>query len=203
MIGKMWPVFLFFLFFAFNGSAATEASLTEPQTGMEFVLVPGGCFAMGDSSGDGDPNERPVHEVCVSDLYVGKYEVTNEQYKKFKPEHNSGQVRGVNLDEDNSRSSMSPGTTPWPMPNGFPLNRVRPIDCLPRRNGNMPPGPAPHKVIFGEIPEEACKYANVADESAKKQRTELDGLQLRRRLPGCRPGRQFQGQRIRSLRCSG
>jgi hypothetical protein len=33
--------------------------------------------------GDGDPGERPVHEVCVDDFYLGKAEVTVGQFEKF------------------------------------------------------------------------------------------------------------------------
>jgi formylglycine-generating enzyme required for sulfatase activity len=53
----------------------------DPVTGMEFVLVKGGCYRMGDVFGDGKPWERPVHEVCVDDFYLGKYEVTEGQWK--------------------------------------------------------------------------------------------------------------------------
>ena len=48
----------------------------DAVTGMEFVFIKGGCFEMGDTFGDGYFAERPVHEVCVDDFYVGKYEVT-------------------------------------------------------------------------------------------------------------------------------
>jgi formylglycine-generating enzyme required for sulfatase activity len=50
---------------------------------MEFVLVKGGCFQMGDAFGDGGADEKPVHEVCVDDFYMGKYEVTVGQFKEF------------------------------------------------------------------------------------------------------------------------
>jgi len=40
----------------------------DPITGMEFVFVKGGCFQIGDTFGDGDSDERPVHEVCVGDF---------------------------------------------------------------------------------------------------------------------------------------
>lgn len=32
-------------------------------------------------SGDGDSDEKPVHEVCVDSFYMGKYEVTQGQYR--------------------------------------------------------------------------------------------------------------------------
>ena len=50
---------------------------------MEFVLVQGGCYQMGDGFGDGYADERPVHEVCVNDFYMGKYDVTQGQWKEI------------------------------------------------------------------------------------------------------------------------
>jgi formylglycine-generating enzyme required for sulfatase activity len=52
--------------------SAQPSTSTEPTTGMEFVLVKGGCYQMGDTFGDGYANEKPVHEVCVDDFYIGK-----------------------------------------------------------------------------------------------------------------------------------
>ncbi|MBI5750493.1 MAG: formylglycine-generating enzyme family protein [Nitrospinae bacterium] len=53
----------------------------DPVTGMEFVFVKGGCYQMGDTFGDGDDDEKPVHEVCVDGFYIGKYEVTQAQWR--------------------------------------------------------------------------------------------------------------------------
>jgi formylglycine-generating enzyme required for sulfatase activity/uncharacterized caspase-like protein len=58
----------------------------EPKTGMELVFIKGGCFKMGDVFEEGGADERPVHEVCVNDFYIGKYEVTVGQFKKFVAE---------------------------------------------------------------------------------------------------------------------
>jgi len=55
---------------------------TDPVTGMEFVFIKGGCFDMGDTFGDGEADEKPVHQVCVDDFYLGKYEVTQGQWEK-------------------------------------------------------------------------------------------------------------------------
>jgi formylglycine-generating enzyme required for sulfatase activity len=55
----------------------------DPITGMEFIFVKGGCYEMGDTFGDGDDNERPVHEVCIDDFYIGKYEVTVGEFREF------------------------------------------------------------------------------------------------------------------------
>ena len=53
----------------------------ESLTGMQFVWVPGGCFQMG--SNEGDDDEKPVHEVCVDGFWIGKYEVTQDQWKRI------------------------------------------------------------------------------------------------------------------------
>jgi len=47
----------------------------------EMVFVKGGCFDMGDTFGDGYSNEKPVHEVCVDDFYMGRYEVTQKEWE--------------------------------------------------------------------------------------------------------------------------
>jgi len=46
---------------------------------MEFGLVPAGSFIMGDA--EGGPAEKPVHKVTITKpFYLGKYEVTQEQW---------------------------------------------------------------------------------------------------------------------------
>lgn len=53
----------------------------DAVTGIEFVLVKGGCFQMGDD--DGDREERPVHEACIGNFYMGRFEVTQAQWKSI------------------------------------------------------------------------------------------------------------------------
>jgi formylglycine-generating enzyme required for sulfatase activity len=50
----------------------------------DLVFVQGGSFRMGDNVGEGDPRERPVHTVEVSSFYIGRTEVTNAQYRRFR-----------------------------------------------------------------------------------------------------------------------
>ena len=61
-------------------SSRTTLSLAQ-ATDIEMVRVRGGCFQMGDTSGGGMDNEKPLHEVCVSDFYIGKYEVTQAEWQ--------------------------------------------------------------------------------------------------------------------------
>ena len=58
----------------------------DPYLGMEFVWVPGGCYEMGDTFGNGYSDEKPVHEVCVDGFWMGKYEVTVGQFRRFAAE---------------------------------------------------------------------------------------------------------------------
>jgi formylglycine-generating enzyme len=44
-----------------------------------MVFVPGGSFTMG--SIDGESDERPRHQVTLSDFYIGSTEVTQAQYR--------------------------------------------------------------------------------------------------------------------------
>ncbi len=62
-----------------------QETFQDSTTGMEFVYVKGGCYPMGDTFGDGFrfSHERPVHEVCVDDFYMGKYEVTQDEWQKI------------------------------------------------------------------------------------------------------------------------
>ncbi len=45
----------------------------------EMVVIPGGSFQMG--SKDGDPDEKPIHRVNIKSFELGKYEVTQGQWK--------------------------------------------------------------------------------------------------------------------------
>jgi formylglycine-generating enzyme required for sulfatase activity len=58
-----------------------------------FVLVPGGTFTMGRTTGTGDSEELPTHSVTLNSFYMGKYEVTQGEYQAImgsNPAHNYG-----------------------------------------------------------------------------------------------------------------
>jgi formylglycine-generating enzyme required for sulfatase activity len=69
---------------------------TDSITGIEFIFVKGGCYQMGDIFGDGESDEKPVHEVCVDDFYMGKYEVTQGQWKTIMGNNPSEFKQGDN-----------------------------------------------------------------------------------------------------------
>ena len=64
-------------------TARAQEVWREPVTGMDFVRVPGGCFEMGDTFGDGETNELPVHKVCMKPYWIGRHEVTQAQWTRL------------------------------------------------------------------------------------------------------------------------
>jgi len=61
---------------------------------VEMVSLEGGCFKMG--SNQGDPDEQPVHEVCVSPFKLDKFEVTQREFQ-LKMETNMSLFKGADL----------------------------------------------------------------------------------------------------------
>ncbi|MBU2644815.1 SUMF1/EgtB/PvdO family nonheme iron enzyme [bacterium] len=66
-----------------DSSATNSKPHTETSTGMEFVFIQGGCFQMGDTFNEGESDEKPDHRVCLSDYFLGKYEVTQDQWQRI------------------------------------------------------------------------------------------------------------------------
>ena len=59
-------------------------TLSSGGEGPEMVVIPVGRFRMGDLSGAGDDDEKPVHEVVIASPFaLSKYEITFEDYDKF------------------------------------------------------------------------------------------------------------------------
>jgi adhesin HecA-like repeat protein len=84
-----------------------------------MVLVEGGTFQMG--STNGSDNEKPVHRVMVKSFYMGKYEVTQEEWAEMMG-NNPSSFRGDNLPVENiswyeaveycNKLSLKEGLTP-------------------------------------------------------------------------------------------
>ena len=60
-----------------------EPELLRPLASEGFIFVKGGCYQMGDTFGDGESGEKLMHEVCVDDFYMGKYEVTQKEWTEI------------------------------------------------------------------------------------------------------------------------
>jgi sulfatase modifying factor 1 len=72
------------------------------RDGAPMVLVPAGTFTMGND--DGQPPERPAHQVQLSTYYIDEHEVTNRQFRIFLAESRyKGQPAGKWLSEEKAR----------------------------------------------------------------------------------------------------
>ena len=58
----------------------------SPVTTQHLVLVQGGRFTMGDLFQEGRRDEVPAHPVTLADFYLGKFEVTVEEFSAFMEE---------------------------------------------------------------------------------------------------------------------
>ncbi len=74
------PMAFFLLFVILLLSGVARGSAVAPDIRTAFVK--GGCYGMGDQSGVGGYDEKPVHEVCVDDFRIGIFEVTEAQWKE-------------------------------------------------------------------------------------------------------------------------
>jgi formylglycine-generating enzyme required for sulfatase activity len=50
-------------------------------TWLDMVMIPGGSFLMGSPAGEGNANERPQHPVTVKPFCMGKFAVTQAQWR--------------------------------------------------------------------------------------------------------------------------
>lgn len=109
---------------------ALSASFLDTITSMDLVLVKGGEYKRGDGSGLGRSNERPAHSVQVADFYIGKYEVTVNQFQKFVDDTGyltASEKRGWVLDIDPAMGAATRRNgISWKNP-GFEQNGKHPV----------------------------------------------------------------------------
>lgn len=141
---------------------------TEPVTGIEFVEIPAGCFQMG--SDHNDPDEKPVHEVCLKSFWLARTEITNGQFRRYNPKHSSSSYAGRNLNGE-----LQPVVNiTWDDANKFAqwmsgrggINFRLPTEAeweYSARAGSTTNFP------WGNEASEGCRYANVGDATAKKE----------------------------------
>ncbi len=77
--------------------------IAEGAKPLDMVLIPAGTFTMGSPVDEQDryPDEGPQHEVTISKpFYMGKYEVTNAQFRVYRSDHDSQDYSGFTLNSD-------------------------------------------------------------------------------------------------------
>ncbi len=189
---------LMIIILVFSGTAVlaqNENTFPKPD-GM--VLVKGGCFQMGDIFREEPSSEKPVHEVCPDDFYIGKYEVTVGEFRKFVDDTG---YRTEAEQQDGCHSWIGDGTEKkikdhnW-RNTGFPQRESEPVVCiswndtyeyitwLNKKTGKKFRLPTEAEWEYAaRSGGKAYKYSwgndapsgNIADESAKK---ELSGLSI-------------------------
>ncbi len=81
--------------------SATTKTRTDLTTGLELSWVEEGCFAMGSPVTERDRNsDETSHQVCTKGFWISKTEITNAQYRRFKPGYSSGAFQGRSLNSD-------------------------------------------------------------------------------------------------------
>jgi len=93
-----------------------------------MVFVKGGCFDMGDTFGDGKDNEKPVHEVCVDDFYMSKYEVTVGEYREFIREQISSKKKPGCIYMNDKQFKL--GANVYWLDPGFVQTDENPVACV-------------------------------------------------------------------------
>ena len=61
-------------------------NFNEPRYGIKMIYIEGGSFTMGciPEQEDGcDEDNEPAHKVILNDFYIGKYEVTQKQWREI------------------------------------------------------------------------------------------------------------------------
>jgi formylglycine-generating enzyme required for sulfatase activity len=108
-------------------ATAGSAAQTVNDGHGDYVFVPAGAFKMGDNFGDGLPRERPVHTVELDAFYIGKYEISNGEWRKFRDDPGYDDVkfwpggRVVPKDQDsywrdaNNHGGGTPGNDDYPL----------------------------------------------------------------------------------------
>ena len=67
------------------GSAQCLTESLGELVSLDLVLIPGGTFMMGDRQHHQD--EQPIHQVTLPPFYIGKYPITQAQYRRVMGEH--------------------------------------------------------------------------------------------------------------------
>lgn len=121
----------------------------EERTGMEFVLIPAGCYQMGQTAEERAAlvaevgmskyrdwySDENLHRVCVDEFWMARHEVTLGQFRQFvkatgyrtDAEKNLGGEMGCRILEEDKwtwRTGQS-----WHDP-GFPQSERHPVVCV-------------------------------------------------------------------------
>jgi len=119
---------LSFLLLAF---AAVSFAGEPEQADEDFVTVPAGCFQMGNGFSDAYHLEKPVHDVCLDEFSMAKYDVTVGAFSRFVQESSyvtEAEKNGGCYIHDGISWSMNSRAN-WRSP-GFKQDDGHPVVCV-------------------------------------------------------------------------
>jgi formylglycine-generating enzyme required for sulfatase activity len=184
----------------FPSNTTSRKTLTEPITNMPFIWIPGGCFMIGQTDQEKQYLIRKVGEevyqkefgdessgkyVCVKGFWMGKYEVTVNEYMQYVKEMNNDKE----ITKKNLNISCNGQLKERTLVDKHPVSCVSVdqarafIDWLNSKNKKDEfIFRLPHEVeweyaaragsktmwYWGDESNEACQYANIADQSMKE-----------------------------------
>jgi formylglycine-generating enzyme required for sulfatase activity len=153
---------------------------------MKLVRIPAGRFVMGDANGE--PDERPLASVTIgNDFWMAACEVTNAQYHRFDPGHDSGYFTKRFQGPDGPGLSLAEPGQPavrisWQRAMDFchwlsqetGMNFTLPTEaqweyaCIAGSQGPL---------SYGEVDTDFSQWANVADKSLSVRPGPTGGLE--------------------------
>src|SRR5262245_1062580 len=155
--------------------------MTQPAL-RNVARIPAGDFLMG--AADAGEDERPVHRVFVSEFYIGRFAVTNDEYARFlrATNHPAPAVRRLPLVAGSGRDRLfrelaapyvwPDKETPPPGRGGHPVSLVRYEDAVAfcrwlsdesRRLVRLPTEAAWEKAARGGIDGQRYPWGNEID----------------------------------------
>lgn len=99
----------------------TVETITVKGVLFNMIKVQGGTFTMGataEQGSDADSDEKPTHQVTLSDYYIGETEVTQELWQA---------VMGTTIQEQAKKSTY--GTSLYGVGNSYPMYYISWNDC--------------------------------------------------------------------------
>jgi formylglycine-generating enzyme required for sulfatase activity/serine/threonine protein kinase len=94
---------------------SSEGLLEKYAPGMKLVKIPSGSFRMGDLSGGGSSDEKPVHKVKLKGFKLTKHEVTFAQYDAYV--NSTGKIKLD--DKDRGRGNQPVVNVNWNEANAY------------------------------------------------------------------------------------